>query len=125
MPHATQLTLPFPPTVNTYYRNVKGRTLMSKKGRAYRALAISTCFWQKTYCYAADVRLAVTLNLYPPNKRKWDIDNRVKATLDALQHAGIIPDDEQVDELEIIRCPISPDSRVEIFISEIFQLPSE
>ena len=32
-----QLTLPWPPTVNTYYRNVNGKTLISEKGRQYRA----------------------------------------------------------------------------------------
>ena len=30
------LDLPFPPSLNTYYRNVHGRTLLSAKGREYK-----------------------------------------------------------------------------------------
>jgi crossover junction endodeoxyribonuclease RusA len=31
-----ELTLPWPPTVNTYWRNFNGRVLISAKGREYR-----------------------------------------------------------------------------------------
>ena len=31
-----ELTLPWPPTVNTYWRNFGGRTIVSAKGRSYR-----------------------------------------------------------------------------------------
>lgn len=112
-----KITMPFPPTVNTYYRNVNGRTLMSRKGREFRELALKCCAWQKAPAIAIGTRLSVILNLYPPDKRHWDIDNRVKAVLDGLQHAGVIPDDEQVDRLTINRCPISKDDdRVDIVI---------
>ena len=32
-----ELTLPWPPSTNTYYRNIAGKTLISAKGREYRA----------------------------------------------------------------------------------------
>ena len=112
-----KVTLPFPPTVNTYYRNVKGRTLMSERGRNFRNIALMCCAFQKVPAIAIGTRLSVILNLYPPNHRKWDIDNRAKACLDALQHAGVIPDDEQVDRLTINRCPVTKeDDRVDIVI---------
>ena len=120
-----KLTFPFPPTVNTYYRNVNGRTLMSKKGRMYRGVCIRCAVWQKYPEIAATERVAVILNLYPPNKRKWDIDNRVKAVLDALQHAGVLPDDEQVDRLTVNRCAISDDDRVEITILPVQSLQAK
>lgn len=115
----TTLVFPWPPTVNTYYRNVKGRTLMSKKGRMYRGVCLRCCVWQKTPQIAPEERVRVILNLFPPNKRKFDIDNRAKACLDALQHGGVLPDDEQVDQLIINRCAIDADERVEIIISPI------
>ena len=31
-----EITLPWPPTVNTYWRNFNGRTIISAKGREYR-----------------------------------------------------------------------------------------
>lgn len=48
-------------------------------------------------------RLAIFLSLYAPTKRKYDIDNRIKACLDALQLAGVFDDDEQVDVLWVQR----------------------
>ena len=117
MTFPVKLTLPFPPTVNHYYRNVNGRTLMSKEGRMYRGLAIRSCQWQRTPVISPDVRLAVQIDLYPSNRRRWDIDNRVKACLDALQHAGVIPDDEQVDVLIVKRHAPDKDSRVELTIN--------
>lgn len=39
----------------------------------------------------------------PPDKRKRDLDNVCKATLDALQHARLFDDDAQIDELHVER----------------------
>jgi Holliday junction resolvase RusA-like endonuclease len=37
-----ELQLPFPPSVNQYWRNFRGRTIISKAGRDYRAEVWST-----------------------------------------------------------------------------------
>ena len=92
---------------------------MSKAGRQYRMLAIQCASWQKIKPFKHDQRLSVVLMLHPSNKRKWDIDNRAKACLDALQHAGIIPDDEQIDLLIIQRCDQAKEAYVDIYINEI------
>ena len=47
--------------------------------------------------------VAVFITFYTNNKRRWDIDNRVKALLDCLEKAGIIQDDSQIDALIINR----------------------
>jgi crossover junction endodeoxyribonuclease RusA len=41
--------------------------------------------------------------LYPRDRRKQDIDNRIKALWDALGEAGVFDDDEQIDVLQIER----------------------
>lgn len=61
----------------------------------------------------------VDMALYAPTLRKYDIDNRVKSVLDALTHAGVWMDDEQVDRLSVIRCEKTPGGRVLIEIKEI------
>lgn len=100
-----ELTLPWPPTVNTYYRNVKGRTLISEAGRAYRRAVADQVFIQGgARCLSG--RLHVSIVAHVPDRRRRDIDNTLKATLDSLTHAGVWLDDEQIDKLTIERGPI-------------------
>ena len=43
------------------------------------------------------------VTLYPKDKRKQDIDNRIKALWDALADAGVFDNDEQIDVLIVQR----------------------
>lgn len=100
---------PWPPTVNTYWRNVNGRTLLSRRGREYRAevlaMVLSAAVKQRFEC-----RLAVDIEAHPPDKRRRDLDNLPKGILDAMQHAGVYADDSQVDRLTISRRNPDPGS---------------
>lgn len=107
------LTLPFPPTMNTYWRHVlvngRPRTLISARGRTYRGLVAARRLEQapgKGYPLGQRLRVAVTA--YGPDKRARDLDNLLKATLDALQLAGVFESDSQIDRLEIRRGPPDP-----------------
>ena len=116
------LDLPYPPSINSYYRHVGFRTLISRKGRAYR----------KRVCLAlrlAGVRpmegsLAVGLDFYPPDERRGgDCDNVQKALLDAMQHGGVYHDDSQVKKLlSIMRDKIVPDGRVIVCVMPLPRL---
>jgi len=64
-------------------------------------------------------RLAVTVDLYPPDKRRRDVDNSAKATLDALAHAGVYEDDSQIDDLHIRRREVVPPGRVVVTVTAI------
>ncbi len=65
-------------------------------------------------------RLRVDVKLYPPDKRKRDIDNCSKNLLDALQHGDVFVDDNQVDELYLKRCTTdAPHGRIEIIVTEL------
>jgi len=105
MAETLNLTLPFPPSVNTYWRSVvingRVRVLISQKGREYRkavAVAVAGTKWK-----GGSRRLAVEVSAHMPDKRKRDLDNLLKATLDALSSAGIYEDDSQIDILYIER----------------------
>lgn len=110
------LELPYPPTVNTYWRNVNGRMVMSKKGREYRAL-VARIFAGR--CHPLAGRLSLSLEAYMPDKRIRDIDNLGKASIDALTHAGAWLDDEQIDELIIRRAGYADGGKLVVAYREI------
>lgn len=104
----TRLTLPFPPSINHYWRHViiknRVRVLISKEGQAYRAKVLSQPNINKLRFGAA--RLGITIIVYPPDRRRRDLDNLPKAALDALTHAGVYEDDCQIDDLRVVRGPV-------------------
>ena len=65
-------------------------------------------------------RLAMAIELYPPDKRRRDIDNVLKATLDALQHGGAYADDCQIDYLTISRSgsAVTKGGRMRVIITQ-------
>jgi crossover junction endodeoxyribonuclease RusA len=97
------LTLPWPPTVNTYWRAVSGRVLISAKGRAYREAVVWQKAREKWAAAAPGARLAVDIEAFMPDKRRRDLDNLPKAVLDSLTHAGVWEDDSQIDDLRVRR----------------------
>lgn len=118
-----ELTLPFPPTVNTYWRTpnsgrLAGRTLLSSKARAFREealLAVQRATRRERVCG----RLQVTMVIHPPDRRRRDLDNLTKGVLDALQHSGVIEDDGDIDDLRIIRSDVRAHGAVRVTIAEV------
>lgn len=45
--------------------------------------------------------LIVHIDIFPPDKRRRDLDNCLKSLLDALQHGGAYLDDSQIVRLSI------------------------
>lgn len=102
------LTLPFPPSTNTYWRHLSkgplaGRTLLSEAGRTYREAVRKLVLAEHCPTHAAEHRLSVQIDAWMPDRRRRDLDNMLKATLDALTHAGVWADDSQIDHLSIRR----------------------
>lgn len=100
------LTLPYPPSVNKYWRHVmRGRrnvTLLSAEGRAYQAEALACIRRQLGFAFRPLVgHLALTARIHPPDYIRRDLDNCLKAMLDAMTHARVWVDDSQVHELHL------------------------
>ncbi|WP_290654464.1 RusA family crossover junction endodeoxyribonuclease [Idiomarina sp.] len=114
-----KLTLAFPPSVNTYWRNIiwrgKPRTLISKKGRAYREEVIWQCRAQRA-CIGLSQPLAVNITLNPPSNHRRDIDNYNKALLDALTHAHVITDDNLIKRLTVEFGPVTKPGNARVII---------
>ena len=112
------LELPFPPSMNTYWRNFRGRTVLSKNGRQFK-LDVQNYIIEKNIPKFGDKKLKITMILRPRDKRKIDIDNRIKAVLDSLQDAGVFDDDFQVDHIEMIRGEQIKGGLIRVLIEEL------
>jgi crossover junction endodeoxyribonuclease RusA len=94
------ITLPFPPSVNTYWRMFQNRMIISKAGRQYRKDVQSAVLLQLGNKQLGGA-LKVTIEAFRPDNRRRDLDNLLKATLDSLGHAGVYLDDSQITDLRI------------------------
>lgn len=118
----TVLELPFPPSVNGYWRSpnkgkLAGRTLISEKGRIYRADVQEIAARYRIPMISA--RVGVSIDVFAPDRRRRDLDNMFKALLDSLVHARVLEDDSLIDKLTIERCGIAPKGFVRVFINPI------
>lgn len=120
-PHAAEgatYVLPWPPSVNHYllfrilpsgkgkkpYLTPGGqlrdgyiKPVHTQKAADFRKAAIAAIGFVKPLCGPVEAQVIA----YPPNKHRRDLDNLLKCTLDALQHAGALLDDTQIRRLSI------------------------
>jgi crossover junction endodeoxyribonuclease RusA len=108
------LELPYPPSVNHYWGQSGNRRFIGKKGVAFRAAVVEA--FETSKGSGVEGRLAVHIELYPPDRRKRDIDNVLKALLDACEHAGCYENDSLIDELHIVRKDVIKDGACNIAI---------
>ena len=112
-----ELELPWPPSVNHYYRHVGPRVLISRDGRKFRERVVARFRQDHTRGFAGPVELFI--ELYPPDNRRRDVDNSLKCLLDTFTHARLYNDDSQICKLTVIkREPMPPDGMAYIRISE-------
>nr|WP_282564238.1 MULTISPECIES: RusA family crossover junction endodeoxyribonuclease [Providencia] len=117
MSNTISLILPFPPSVNACWRNINGKTLISAKGRVFRANAMAVIYEQlRKRPKAITEHVSVIVKMYPPTNHRRDIDNYLKAPFDALTHAGVWKDDDQVKHADITWCEVVKGGRFEITI---------
>lgn len=107
-----EITLPWPPSSNRYWRVFRGRAVKSKEAVAYNAEVNGLC---------VDIRacigdVIVRLDFYRPRK-SGDLDNRIKILLDALQGSAYM-DDRQIVEIHARRFEDKKNPRVEVRIQE-------
>ena len=98
-PSVTISGLPFPPSVNHYWRHVGSRTLISRTGRAYRGQVLHDVQQLQLRAITGPIKLEVIATR--PDRRRRDVDNLLKSLLDALDHAEVYEDDSQIQDLRI------------------------
>ena len=115
------LRLPFPPSMNSIWRAVPGRgMILSRAGRKYREDAIWVIHTQVSPDSLMNARLQVLIEVFPPDRRKRDLSNIPKAVEDAITKSGKVwNDDEQIDDLRLVRREIKKPAEVVVHIREL------
>ncbi len=121
------LTLPYPPTVNHYWKSSVKRvtgnksrviTRVSDEGKAFAEQVFWLVREQKAYKkLKADLKLVI--HVYVPDRRRRDIDNLSKSLFDAMQKAGVYEDDTQIKDFRMIHSGIVKGGKVLLSIEEI------
>lgn len=115
------LELPFPPTVNTYWRTaVRGKfatTYVSKKGKQYASDVAVVVRERFGNVEPTSKLLSLKIRVVMPDRRKRDLDNLLKAPLDALTKAGVWVDDSQIEEIYIYKVGVEKPGGFEVTIS--------
>ncbi|MGX8941880.1 RusA family crossover junction endodeoxyribonuclease [Symbiopectobacterium sp. Eva_TO] len=112
------LKLPWPPSLNTYWRHARHRHYISEKGKAYRQ-SITQIIQQQNLDINTSARLKIAITAHAPDKRRRDLDNLQKAVFDSLTHAGFMLDDEQIDDFRVKSGQQERGGSLDIVITEL------
>lgn len=91
--------------------------MIGKAGKLYRQAVAGAL---KRLGVALVGRIGVEVVYLPATiHQQLDLDNLCKCLLDSLTHAGIWKDDAQVDDLRLLRGPVSPPGLVSLTVREL------
>lgn len=101
-----ELFLGWPPSINNYYSHTSHGAFINSRGKKYRHDVCSAVHDQLPGITLPG-KLHVEIVCWEPDRRKRDLDNLMKATLDAITHSGLWEDDSQIDQLCVYRGSVS------------------
>ena len=107
-----------PPTVNHIYRTGKNFRYKVKEVRDWQEKITLLMRHAKTNKEIYTFPVALKIICCSNDKRRWDIDNRIKALQDCLAPAGIIRDDSQVWKIQIER-KLTEETSTKIILTEL------
>lgn len=109
--------LQYPPSVNTYWRRVGVRTIVSEAGRRYQE-SVKAVIRHSGFAKKLDCPVTLHIEAYPPDDRERDIDNILKGILDSLKVGGVFVKDSWVKKLDVeMHRPHRPDGLIYIEVS--------
>jgi len=110
------MMLVYPVSTNKVWKHGKNRVYLNPKVVDYRTEVWAATFGKTRF--ENDERLKLEINMWPPRKN-CDIDNILKTLLDALQHARVFANDNQIDELIVHKMPVRSGGEIEITLTDI------
>lgn len=116
-----QLTLPWPPSVNHYYRRVGTRTLISKPGRQYRKAVVAML--RGHFREPMRGRLQVTIHAHPPDRRRRDLLAVQHVVIDRLQCAKVFRSHCNIESCRFAWCIAIPQGCLRLSIHPTGSFP--
>lgn len=118
--HEVKIVLRMPPSVNEAWHHIPttGGKALTDEHRQFRTNVISRVrveMGKRTFLG----RVELTLRLFFADRRRTDIDNRIKPLQDALTHARAYKDDSQIDRLIVERIYTEGPEYCEVTLREI------
>jgi crossover junction endodeoxyribonuclease RusA len=116
--------LSWPPSVNHYWCQGKpiyknGRRIVPRYKSDKANLFIKQTKATIGTVKESEKRICVEIYAFPPDKQCRDIDNILKAIFDALVCAKLIKDDEQIDDIRVIRGDVVKGGMIKIKVGEL------
>lgn len=120
-----KFSVPYPVTVNHYWGHRGKMKFLTERAKEFRAdvlIAFKLHLREKNIprgVYPLKGKLAVEITVFFPDRIKRDLDNLLKSTLDALEHAGVFINDSQIKDLRIVAADdVKPGGGCVIEVSE-------
>lgn len=112
--------LPYPPSVNHYWkagRDRAGRPMryLTAAANDFKRVVGLLCGRKKAF----SGRVGIRVDVYPPDRRVRDLDNLLKGINDSIMHAGVIVDDCQIDEIQMMRLPVHKGGKIRVWVWSI------
>lgn len=91
-----RVRLPWPVTMNSMYRSIKGRNILSRRAREYKKICTIILGEPPSSPYPGEI--GMILLMHPPKNFRYDVDNYFKMILDCLRGYWY-SDDSQIQVL--------------------------
>lgn len=129
MTRTVTFTLPYPPTANNLFRTVmmgmKPVRVLTGEAKTYRRQVGKELVSQAIPLRFVTGKLCATVTVYPPDRRRRDLENICKALFDSLVAAQLFNDDSDIDALHVLRGPVHKPGKVDVLITEIAGEPTQ
>ena len=100
---AVEFMIPYPPSGNHIWKHTQaGAHYLTPKAQLYYQTVAVEVMRQSAH-RGLEGRLGVRCVIYPPDKRRRDMDNAWKVISDACTRARVWIDDNQIDQITLFR----------------------
>lgn len=113
------IVIPFPyASGNHAWKHAGRKHYLTEKAKKYYWDVLYLCRSQNAV-WRLEGSLEVEVLIYPPDKRKRDLDNVWKVAADALTKAGVWVDDSMIEDIRLVKKKVDGPGRIEVRIISV------